>query len=101
MKHRLLKLPAGCQIAGDLYDAPEPAGRGEDMIEITLPNGVIIDAGWYPEGDPKGRYRVAAHYGTEKLLPHLGTGDVQSLASLIEHVACALLNYSPATAACT
>lgn len=47
------------EVVGFLYESDDPADLGQDMIEIRLPNGIVINSGWYPEGDPKGCYRIA------------------------------------------
>ena len=52
-----------CQVTGELVESADPRDLSEDMIEIELPNGVLIDAGWYPESSPQGRYRVVASLG--------------------------------------
>ena len=55
-----LNLPAhlGCEVVGFLYESDDVAELGQDMIEVRVPTGVTINAGWYPEGSPEGAYRV-------------------------------------------
>jgi hypothetical protein len=57
-----------CEVVGFLYDAEDPADLSQDMLEVTLPNGFIIDAGWVPDGDQNGCYVVTASYGLKELL---------------------------------
>jgi hypothetical protein len=87
MKTVSLSLPADCEVVGELYDSPDPAARGEDMIEVHLPNGVVIDAGWYPEGAQDGAYRVALYLGSERLTPNFRTRDINAAAKRIQEVA--------------
>ena len=49
----------GTEVIGFLYDSDDFADLGQDMIEIRLPLGITINAGWYPEGSKAGKYRVA------------------------------------------
>ena len=86
-----------CKVVGYLYDDPDPQGRGQDMVEIRLPNGIVIDAGWYPEGDPNGRYRIAFHQGAERLRENVGTQDIDELARKIERYVGHYLTYVPTT----
>src|SRR5688500_409041 len=66
-----LHLPQGCtpETVGFLYDSQDPAELGQDMLEVRLANGVAINAGWYPEGDPQGSYRVAVRREGRLLVP--------------------------------
>ena len=88
-----LQLPRVCDVVGYLYDDTDPAGRGQDMVEIHLPSDIVIDAGWYPEGDPKGRYRIAVHRGPQRLEPYWGTKDINDLARRLMQTARRYLDY--------
>jgi len=57
----------GCKIVGYLYHSDDLSLLGEDMAEVALPNGVLVSAGWYPEGDPQGAYRILATSGLQCL----------------------------------
>ena len=50
-----------CEVSGFLYEADDPRVLGQDMVEVRLPMGIHINAGWYPEGDVDGTYVVAVH----------------------------------------
>ncbi len=50
---------ANAAIRGDLHPPNDLALLTQDMLEVELPNGVIIDVGWYPEHDPNGEYGIA------------------------------------------
>ena len=79
-----VKAPQGCIVVGFLYDEPNVRCRGEDMVEIVLPDGSTIDAGWYPEGSPQGRYRLALHSGMVPIVPPISIDDIDELAAEIE-----------------
>jgi len=57
MQHVQMRLPEGCEVVGALYDAEDPRDLGEDMLDITLPNGRLISAGLVPQTGPTG-YRL-------------------------------------------
>lgn len=35
----------------------------EDMVDVELPNGILISTGWYPEGDINGSYKISVTKG--------------------------------------
>ena len=41
----------------DPIDAERDSLR-EDLIQITLENGAIVDVGWYPDGSPDGEFTI-------------------------------------------
>jgi hypothetical protein len=48
----------GATVHGELYPPDAQALLTQDMLEVELSNGVIIDVGWYPEHDPDGHYGI-------------------------------------------
>src|SRR5690349_5992719 len=66
-----------CRVFGQLVESKDPHDLSEDMVEIELPNGILSDAGWYPESSPAGRYRIAAGLGLDSVAPPLFTKDVK------------------------
>ncbi len=64
---------------------PDRSLLGEDMVEVKLPNGILIVAGWYPEGDSSGNYRVVASEGFEQLTRR-ETRDIAMALSFIEEM---------------
>ena len=59
-----MKVPKGWNVAGELpkvdlacCSPDELAQLDEDLLHLTDPSGAyILDVGWYPSGDPTGRY---------------------------------------------
>jgi hypothetical protein len=47
------------EIRGEIHPPDDLPLLTQDMLEVELPNGVIIDVGWYPEHDPNGEYGIA------------------------------------------
>lgn len=59
-------LPDGCDVSGHIYWDDNPRVMGEDMLDVLLPNGILISCGWYPEGNPAGSYRITASEGFDE-----------------------------------
>lgn len=59
------KNKSGIQIIGDLKFSDKPSDLSEDMLEVQLPNGVLVHAGWYPESSPTGCYRITVNKNGE------------------------------------
>jgi hypothetical protein len=74
----------GCEVVGYLYDSPDPADLGQTMVEVVTPTGVLIEAGWLPEGDPDGRYTVSATFGMKSLFRPFETTDIIEAQRRIE-----------------
>jgi hypothetical protein len=69
MKTVQVNVPASI-LRGYLHDQ-----MSEDMVEIDLPNGVCLWAGWYPENTPSGTYVIGAFQGEETI----GRFEVKSI----------------------
>lgn len=50
-------------VKGEIFNSKDPIVLSEDLLEIELPSGRIIDVGWYPEHDPEGAYRILLYRG--------------------------------------
>lgn len=70
----------GCTVTGYLYDSDDPRDLGQDMLEIHGQNGVTVDVGWVPEGDPDGAYLIAVCQGMRHLCPTVSTRDIYETA---------------------
>ena len=62
-------VPPSCRVCGFIYSADDRRQLSEDMLDVILPNGLLVTAGWYPEGDQNGHYWVAAHRGLQEVMP--------------------------------
>jgi hypothetical protein len=76
-----------CEITGFLYEADCPQCLGEDMMDVVLPNGILITAGWYPEGSPRGTYRICVYRGHDELIPPIASRDIDQIACDLEMLA--------------
>lgn len=67
---------AGCRVRGALIESNDPADLTDDMLEIELPNQMYIQAGWFPQYSPTGKYRVITDWRTEPVVPLFYPADV-------------------------
>lgn len=81
-----------CEVVGFLYSSDDPRDLGQDMLEVRLPNGIRINAGWYPEGSPAGCYRISVGGAYE--LPPVEREDIDEVAREIETLIARLSNRS-------
>lgn len=77
----------GCKVTGYLYNSDDPRDLGQDMVEVHGPNGITVDAGWVPEGDPNGSYQIAVCRGMKHLRPVISTRDIHEAAKLVAEFA--------------
>jgi hypothetical protein len=87
IKRELTRFVTG-QIAAD----DNPLILSEDMVEVDLPNGVLIYAGWYDRDNSPAKYRIYVDYELHRLIPYLETDDpyeaaweVATLAAQYQH----------------
>jgi|GEM_PF-3503705 len=79
-----LTLPQDCQVFGCLYDSTDKRRLGEDMLDVVLPNGLLITAGWYPEGSEQGGYQVSIQRGLDQLIPRIESTAVDDAAQHVQ-----------------
>ena len=72
-----------CQVIGSLYESDDLSELGQDMLEIILANGILIDAGWYPEGDPNGCYVISVTRGLDEMAEARRTTDASDAAKIV------------------
>lgn len=80
---RIVPEVPGCTVTGYLYDSNNPVDLGQDMVEVMGTNGVTVDAGWVPEGDPNGAYQIAVCQGMKHLRPIVSTRDIHECARYV------------------
>jgi hypothetical protein len=73
MRHLQINVPSdwNCQVFGAICDSDNPVHLSEDMVEVALPNGFLISAGWTCVGDPSGNYVVTLTNGLQHVIPPL------------------------------
>jgi len=53
-----LRLNPAAIVKGTIYDSMEPRFLRESLLEIDLPSGLTIAAGWVPHCDPGGEFQI-------------------------------------------
>ena len=64
MNPQEIRIPAWVNariLSNSLYGSKEPPFLTCDLVFVALPDGYFIDAGWYPERDPSGCYRICVY----------------------------------------
>lgn len=84
----LLGLPPGAVVKGMFYQSDDPASLTQDMVEIDLPSGYSVEAGWFPEADPDGSYRVTVfrNYWTNQPERPKYTKSAEQAATMIREL---------------
>lgn len=59
-------------VVGSIITDPDPRVLSEDMVELSLPSGIFIHAGWRRA---LGRYEICVDCGLAELVPPLSTDD--------------------------
>lgn len=75
------------EVHGYLYESDDPFDLSEDMLEVAFPNGICIEAGWHPESDAAGRYRVVVVSGLEVIAGPFLAATVDEAKTLVEMLA--------------
>jgi hypothetical protein len=81
------QVPDGCEVVGFLYGSDDMQELGEDMLDVSLPNGLLISAGWFPEGSETGNYLVTVADGLEFVTPPLRSRDLDETRETVEFLA--------------
>ena len=84
MKEIHPSVPKDCQVVGALHDSDDARDLGEDMIDVSLPNGYLVSAGWFPEGSPDGKYVVTVSDGLDLVTEPIEQADISETRESIE-----------------
>lgn len=57
-----LNLPAAATVVGELLSNYEADERDEDVVQISLPTGFVIDVGWSESQQEGGSFRISVFY---------------------------------------
>jgi hypothetical protein len=77
----------GAEVVGHLYEDEDRSVQSEDMIDVLLPNGILISGGWYPEASIQGHYRVAVTEGLTDVVPPKECESIDEACCYIQEVA--------------
>jgi len=88
---RIINPPLNTQlrtlVVGQLVASDDAHDLSQNMIEIELPNGVVVHAGWFPESSADGAYRISVFQGLEELVAPIFTTDPNQAAQDIAALA--------------
>lgn len=76
----------GCLVRGCIVASNNPADLSEDMLEIAMPNGLLVCAGWEPESDPNGQYIVTLSGGMRLLNEPYETSDALDAVQKVQEI---------------
>lgn len=84
-----LQLPLHTQVRGALYHRRDPGWLTQDVMEVELSNGVVIDVGWYPEHDLSGTFVIRAFDGDwdKQLIDPIERQDPNDVCEVVEQLA--------------
>lgn len=79
-------------LAGSIVADQDKRLMSEDMVEVSLPTGFFIHAGWYRQGPSgNGEYRIFVDCGLQNFVPPISTQDPYEAAN---EVAALAMRYS-------
>jgi hypothetical protein len=97
-----LRIPSNWQVTYNEFreidpaDAKAAAYLREDLFQaFNRLTKILIDVGWYPDGDPEGGYVLSAHrddFHGEELLRR----EARTRGAIVEAIEDALLQFQPA-----
>ena len=99
LSDNLIQNPAVLNVLGEIESPSDASVLTQDMLEVHMRNGVVIDVGWYPEHDPKGCYYIRPFFKVwdhQLLSVPLATSDRAEACRIVEYLA---VKYSSATIA--
>jgi hypothetical protein len=84
-----LNLPQGAEVFNFLFRSTNPDYLVQDVLSVRLPNGICLDAGWFPEHDPNGQYHVRVYHEQREHDPLFedATRDIDELTQFVEFLA--------------
>ena len=82
-----LILPDGSAVYNRLFRTTDPAYLTQDVLAVRLPNGRMIDAGWFPEHDPAGSYLITISGREGSLINELPAPDADTVKKYVELLA--------------
>jgi hypothetical protein len=83
-----LTLPASwnCKVSGVLYESDDVSELSEDMLEIAVPGGVLVCAGWFDDIRGQAGYMVSAIKGIDDVIQPIVEPNAQDAISVIREV---------------
>ena len=70
-----------------LYENMPVDWREPDLLFVKLPNGNVIDVGWYPACDPAGLFKITLSDSDQNQIASIRTPELDQVAGMIEGLA--------------
>jgi hypothetical protein len=87
MKQLEFNIPDAVITYNYLYEQMPVDWREEDLLFVRLPNGCVIDVGWYPACDPTGRFKVALSDSAQNPIDTIRVLDLDQVVRAVEGLA--------------
>lgn len=78
-----IRSPRGAKVSSDLYPEMGSDELTQNIAVVSLPNGITIEVGWFPEHDPAGSFRVEVCRGFGVYFEREGIKDAYDVAELV------------------
>src|SRR5262245_22264259 len=87
MRQIIPRIPPRAMIVGFILESDDFMDLSQDMLEVSLPDGVLIKCGWYPDSSPSGSYRVSVSRGLRQIARPVFSHDADVAAEDVAHLA--------------
>jgi len=74
-----------CRISGVISESADPNDLSEDMLEVALPSGVLVCAGWTDEGSGGG-YLISVIRGLEDVIQPIVDRNAASAVETVQQL---------------
>jgi hypothetical protein len=86
-----IQFPSDASVTGEILSSYShaPLRRTEDILQVRLGSGKIIDVGWYPAWDPLGAFQVVIYegYWDNQLIQPIVSVDPYEIAGVVQDLA--------------
>jgi len=91
MRPILLMLPHGSAVIGEILSdySSAPERLSNDILQVSLPSGIVIQVGWHPRFDPTGCFRIVVVEGDwdNPRIPPIAVDDPFDAANMVRTLA--------------
>jgi hypothetical protein len=87
LKQIIVDIPGSKVTYNYLYEDMPVDWREEDLLFVKLPNGYVIDVGWYPACDPAGQFKITLSDPHQNVVDVLGAPELDRVANAVESMA--------------
>ena|SRR5271166_5071768 len=87
MKQLTVNIPGATVSYNYLYENMPLDWREEDLLFVRLPNGDVIDVGWYPACDPAGRFKVTLSDSVQNQIDTIRVTELDQVVDAVEGLA--------------